>query len=560
MSEDVNARIVVDVESKNAEQGISRVKQGLSGITDARTRDLQIAQAKSRLELADYKMQIAAEKAYKAQIQMTALEKLKAVYARKKNKKDLKQVSEAIERNRKKLLELNEAETTANLKAHEAKLAYDNLTKSFKNNASGADDLIKKRAGLRALGKLLKTNLGSGASGMAQVGIIAAGAAAAVKLIGFAYDFSRKSMREYAEDLESYSEIQQEITERVQERIQREENAIQTVENLAGKENRSIEETIKLSSAIRMLGGDFEKLAEKSNLAAGGVADFSKISDAARLKHIEDQRRALKAELNDLKGERDQQTEIRDTAGVPIWFGGNVRVGGEQEILRAQDKLKRISEKQLEINKKLHELRKKEEQLKIEAEEREKLKAEAEEKAYSDAQSAMENRIGTLNKQREIQELTNKGLLREAELLRVNMKLDQERAKLTGPQAVVFDEQRQNLLESEMALFDEREKKATKNSEKRRDNLLSSMAKDFFQYRATTQGAVSADSVEGLRLQSRIFTNTPNDPAKQSASHLKTIENQNKTIVSAVQTLSRLVSSISGNGIKLSGVATRKYS
>lgn len=88
--------------------------------------------------------------------------------------------------------------------------------------------------------------------------------------------------------------------------------------------------------------------------------------------------------------------------------------------------------------------------------------------------------------------------------------------------------------------------------------FIGDLLKEFNQYRAT-QGAISANSVEGMRLQSRIFTNTSSDPAKQSADHLKKIEDQNKTIVNVVQNLSRLLTGISGNGLKLAGVATKKY-
>ncbi len=89
--------------------------------------------------------------------------------------------------------------------------------------------------------------------------------------------------------------------------------------------------------------------------------------------------------------------------------------------------------------------------------------------------------------------------------------------------------------------------------------FIGDLLKEFNQYRSTTQGAISANSVEGMRLQSRIFTNTSTDPAKQSADHLKKIEDQNKTIVNVVQNLSRQLTGISSNGLKLAGVATKKY-
>lgn len=81
---------------------------------------------------------------------------------------------------------------------------------------------------------------------------------------------------------------------------------------------------------------------------------------------------------------------------------------------------------------------------------------------------------------------------------------------------------------------------------------LGNMLKDLFKYRTTVQSGVVADSTEGVRLSNRrFFFNSPGDPAKQSADHLKKIEDQNKTIVNVVQSLNSLVSGINSSGIKI---------
>ena len=77
MSEDVNARIIVTTEASAAKQGIDKVKSGLKGITDARERDLRIAQAKSRMEVANYQAIMAAQKRYNAELDLEAVRKLK---------------------------------------------------------------------------------------------------------------------------------------------------------------------------------------------------------------------------------------------------------------------------------------------------------------------------------------------------------------------------------------------------------------------------------------------------------------------------------------------------
>ena len=85
---------------------------------------------------------------------------------------------------------------------------------------------------------------------------------------------------------------------------------------------------------------------------------------------------------------------------------------------------------------------------------------------------------------------------------------------------------------------------------------LGNMLKDLFKYRTTVQSGVVADSTEGVRLSNRrFFFNSPGDPAKQSADHLKKIEDQNKTIVNVVQSLNSLVSGINSGGIKIAAAS-----
>ena len=38
----------------------------------------------------------------------------------------------------------------------------------------------------------------------------------------------------------------------------------------------------------------------------------------------------LEAELRELENSNQQQAELRDKAGIPVWFGGKVRIGGKE--------------------------------------------------------------------------------------------------------------------------------------------------------------------------------------------------------------------------------------
>ncbi len=68
--EDVNAVIVIAAEAGDSLRQINSVRGSIANISDARMNDLRITQAKTKLELAEYKSAIAAQKAYNAEIKM----------------------------------------------------------------------------------------------------------------------------------------------------------------------------------------------------------------------------------------------------------------------------------------------------------------------------------------------------------------------------------------------------------------------------------------------------------------------------------------------------------
>ena len=138
MPEDINARIIVTTEASAARQGIDNVKNGLKGITDAREQDLKIAQAKSRMELAKYQSEIAAQKTYNAELQLEMAEKLKLVRIKRGADADeIKKRTERIQQLRGEILKLQQAETSANLQAHQSKVAYENLLNPVDNATDG---------------------------------------------------------------------------------------------------------------------------------------------------------------------------------------------------------------------------------------------------------------------------------------------------------------------------------------------------------------------------------------------------------------------------------------
>ena len=65
----------------------------------------------------------------------------------------------------------------------------------------------------------------------------------------------------------------------------------------------------------------------------------------------------IEAELKQVQEEKKQQTEIRDSAGVLIWFCANTCVGGAEETKAASQKIEELNNWSAELNKKRLELK-----------------------------------------------------------------------------------------------------------------------------------------------------------------------------------------------------------
>ena len=117
---DVNTRIVIAAEAGDSLRQINSVRGGIAQISDARLNDLRITQAKARLELAEYKSAIAAQKAYNAEIKAEGAQK--RLNFRKSNgasPKEIQKMSEMVDNLRMNYLTLANAEAGANLANHD---------------------------------------------------------------------------------------------------------------------------------------------------------------------------------------------------------------------------------------------------------------------------------------------------------------------------------------------------------------------------------------------------------------------------------------------------------
>ncbi len=584
--EDINARIIVAVESKNAEQSINRVKKGVSDVTDARMRDLQITQAKAKLEQAKYNSMIAAQKAYNAELQIESLQKLKAIYARKKDAAGVDQVTAAIERNRGKLLELTVASTNANLKAYESKVAYENLLMPIDKNIKSTDKLTKNKIALRTASRLLRMDLGEGNAAMFKAGIIAAGAAASLKLLKFGYEKILEPERENIRVLDDYSKSIQDVGNRLERHNQQVLRDAEIIGEYGGRQDLTAKQAFALTRAVERQTEAFKRLGIEVKGANGAIADGemmqAKLEAEANKSTIDQLKKEYKTVVEQIAARRKafektviplrSTTELRYGISTPDSYKGDITISGAEQR-KINEEIAKLEEKRIKLNEKMNDLRRKDPVG--------DLIRRRNEFDIKFANDAMNKRLKDLEIERTIQQTIFDGRKREAEILKIRNQLDKEALKLRGKELEVFNKRRPELEKSMLQSYDQRaaqeqqkeNERAAKEQQRlaeraareqlrieeraarNRKEVYREMSKELFKFKETTQGAVFADSLQGVKLQSRVFLNTTapqNDPGKG-------IVDLRKEIKDIGRNMQNLLRNIVTNTAGMKNIQTKRY-
>jgi hypothetical protein len=86
-------------------------------------------------------------------------------------------------------------------------------------------------------------------------------------------------------------------------------------------------------------------------------------------------------------------------------------------------------------------------------------------------------------------------------------------------------------------------------------SYLGDLSKEMFKFRATSQSAIMANSIEGMRLQSRQLLNTSvNDPMKQTEKNTKTMADKIIEVKRTLDNIARAVTTNGGNAINFTGI------
>ena len=233
-----------------------------------------------------------------------------------------------------------------------AKVPVEGFVAKFKKGLAAVRAELNKTAG--GAGKFLETFLAGGGG----IGIIMAGVASVGKIVQTVYNNWRQKLAENADLHNRNAASIRESAEANEQLRQKSSGYLDQLQSMASQEqlsNASKAEALKLISELSKGYGD---LGISIDAATGKLTGL----DEAMVKKAEtDKARRiaeLQAELKQIQSESAQQRDIRDSAGIPVWFDGDTRVGGEEETKAAGQKLEELAKRASEVRKQLAQIRK----------------------------------------------------------------------------------------------------------------------------------------------------------------------------------------------------------
>ena len=572
--EDVTSRIVIAAEAGKSLKEISQVENGLNKIYDSRQKDLMLAQAKAKLELAEYKSMTAAQAAYNAEIHKEgALKRLNYRKLRGADADEIAELTKQYQALNGQYLKLAQAESTANLAAYNSKVQFDNLSQSLNNISSKTENAGKKTKDLtgrisasRAASRLFGLDFDNGMNpALLKAGIIAAGTAASIKLLTYIYDSNSERLK-YLGDIEKNNtlSLKANLKER-QNLFNSIKESISILSDLQDKERLSNIEKLNSKNIIENLEKQYGRLGFSIDDATGKILNFDESNKKLSRTLIEREKKDIRRSLAQLAAERDSQFDIINQkplltfkSGKGINFNGSLNPfdwdfnaalpersittpSQLSAIKEASKRLQEINDETMALRKRFFELKKlnPEETIdkisaakradKNEKEQRQQIKNQDElNKKFSKELEDYKARV-------EYQKLLNSGREKEAELLMFNLRLarqgysEEQKNKLVGEFSKEYD------------LRNQRKNDQGPASQRIASNLMGKI----MTFQETAQSAVLSNSVDAIRLQSRMLFNNANNP------QVKLVE-QGKRSVSLLERMDRTLTNMSRGGSTLS--------
>lgn len=563
---DVNTRIVIAAEAGDSLRQINSVRGGIAQISDARLNDLRITQAKARLELAEYKSAIAAQKAYNAEIKAEGAQK--RLNFRKSNgetPKEIQKMSEMVDNLRMNYLTLANAEAGANLSAYQAKLNLDNLNKSLNENFSATEKCSRNlrkfsasATAARTAGRLFGIDVSEGVNpALVKQGIIVAGVVSLFKSSGTVLSWYAHRFDEYAEIADRNTQSTRETYKAYLKNVEAQRDAISSLKELNQNESLSNTQRLESSRLIKNLGSDYKNLGIEIDSATGKIKNLNdvqlKISEQQKKESLRQIQSNIDTITAQLEIERDKLNDAGWSgwwlAGIPqlVTWDSRTRIGGENEAREAQKNIIRLQNEMNELLMQRHDIQKINPQDDYNA-------------AIEDRKTAIDNLIESEKKENQISRLKGIGGGKTSDWLQAEIKLREKIPDISEKEisqyksfweeekkrdneykiSSIHAEKMKNLrnelqIEKALAAGDEKRAMILKlqnelqregyeyGSKEMREVIAERMkiynlqksgnvrGSDFSEYRfrSSSQAAVLANSVEAIRLQSRRISKSP---------------------------------------------------
>lgn len=420
----------------------------------------------------------------------------------------------------------------------------------------------------RSAARALKMQLGTGVNpNLIKMGIIAAGAASAVKILQYALTRTSDRMQYQAQIARENTDSMQSAVDRNKELREEQNKTLESLARLNAKEQLSNTDKLDMLKLVTALEKGYNKYGIAIDTATGKITNLQQVQGkiteeqrVKRLKEIELQQKILKEEKKQQKQLVDNMRMHTRTEKTGMFFGYGMEIERDVLFVPTQNDIAKGEA----ASKRINEIA--EEQMKLVAERRKLLKetpladAEKLENAMlKDKQDKYTQEI-KLNEQRlKVQQLRNQGLMKEAKLAEINYQLDKERMNLAGKEAELFDKNRKARAAAQLALWEAQQTKKKEKAQKSANfRELSSFFRDNLnQYRATTQGAIMSGSVEAMRLRSRQTVNVGNNPAAETAKNTQKQADLLSQMVDKTNEMINKLNQITGSGVKIQNLTVR---
>ena len=241
------------------------------------------------------------------------------------------------------LLQVNDS--TKKLKDTVVSVPVEGFSAKFKNGLSAVRSELNKTSG--GAGKFLETFLAGGGG----IGIIMAGVASLGKIVQTVYNNWRQRLQENAELHSNNAASIREAAEANEQVRQKTDGYLNRLQELSNQEQLSNANKVEAKKLIDDLSASYGNLGIELDEVTGKLTGV----DAATIKKLQRDKAnrlsEIETEMKELREEKKKQVKIRETAGVPVWFDGDTRLGGEEETKAAAQKIQELDKKLAELNK-----------------------------------------------------------------------------------------------------------------------------------------------------------------------------------------------------------------